>query len=220
MIWESHLRADEEVEDSWRLAGQEYYEAAAVERDHYARPRGVSPKLIRGDASVEALKQRLFEGRPCQAQVSDEAGDVMKWAFSERQLPATFAFYNKCFDATEHFDDKATISREITVRSYRHQVALAGQSHEVMRVVAHGAAADGFIGRVLIAKDDCRPSRPPAPRRVTGSTCACTTTRPWRIVGARTRGCTLPLPSGPNRWCCVWTPMQPVSSSHSAMKWK
>lgn len=163
MIWEPHLRADEEVEDSWRLAGREYQKAAAGERDHYTRPRGASPKLIRGDASVEALKQRLFEGRPCQTQVSDEAGDLLRWAFAERNLSATFGFYSKCFDATEHFDDKATISREVTVRRYRHQLALAGQSHVMMRVVTHAAAADGFIGRILIAKDDFRPPRESAP---------------------------------------------------------
>ena len=165
MIWKPHLNADEEVEDSWKTARLDYEKAPAGERNHYARSRNASPKLIRGDASVEALRQRLYEGRPCQAQVSDEAGDVLKWAFGERQLPATFSFYNKCFDATEHFDDKTTVSREVTVRRYRHQVALAGQGDVMMRIVNHRAAANGFIGRVLIAKDDSRPPRLPDPTK-------------------------------------------------------
>ena len=39
MIWEPHLHADEEVEDTWTLARRNYENAPAGEGNHYARPR-------------------------------------------------------------------------------------------------------------------------------------------------------------------------------------
>ena len=159
MVWQPHLDADEEIEVSWKAANAHHEGLQDSEKRDAFGPRATSPKFTRGDASVETMKSRLLTGRPCQVQFSEEAADLLKWAFQESRLASTLAFYNKTFDGSELSDDKLTIGREVSVRRYRHQLVLAGQSAVMMRIIGNPAAADGFAGRTLVAKDDVRPPR-------------------------------------------------------------
>lgn len=54
------------------------------------------------------------------------------------------------------FDGK----QEGTVVSYSHLLAVVGPRSELMNVICHPAAQDGFAGRCLVAQDDRRPPRP------------------------------------------------------------
>ncbi len=158
-LWRPHLDADRELDAAWREAIAHQESFSADDEPQATRARANSPQMTRGETTIEALKVRLAFGRPCQALFSDEAGELLKWSFQGNRLASTFGFLNKAFDGTELYDDKLVVSREISLTRYRFQVVLAGQSMVIIPLITHPAAANGFSGRSLVAKDDHRPKR-------------------------------------------------------------
>ena len=151
-LWGPHLGADAELEAAWQKVIEQFESVSGGDKPPANRPRFHNPKLTRGEITTEALKERLSTGRPCQALFSDEAGEVLRWSYQGNRLASTFAFFNKTFDGTELSDDKLVIAREISVRRYRFQIVLAGQSAVIIPLITHPAAANGFSGRSLVAK--------------------------------------------------------------------
>ena len=162
-LWRPHLDADMELEAAWQEAKAHFEAASADDEPRAGRPRANNPQMTRGEITMEALKVRLATGRPCQALFSDEAAELLKWSYQGNRLGSTLGFLSKAFDGTELYDDKLVISREISVRRYRFQVVLAGQSMVIIPLITNPAAANGFSGRSLVAKDDQRPRRLEAP---------------------------------------------------------
>ena len=161
MIWQPHEKADREVDTEWREASDLIKALPSGEWPPSMLPRSASPKLMRSALKVADMKNLLRHGRPCQAQVCDGSAELLKLAFSKTNLRSALQFLCETFDGSPLSYDGKQVG---TINGYRHLLAVVGPMSELLGVICHPAAQDGFSGRCLVAKDDRRPMRPGAIR--------------------------------------------------------
>ena len=159
MIWQPHFEADRRVEAAWREASALMMDLPSGRWPDSMIPRRASPRLTRGALSVAEVKRFLKHGRPSQAQVCDGAAALVKASFAQASLPSTLEFYCTTFDGSElSYEVKGNSTEPGAIMEYRHQLVAVGSSSDLMAVICHPAASNGFAGRCLVAKDDHRPS--------------------------------------------------------------
>ena len=158
MVWQPHLEADREVETAWRDASALMKDLPSGRWPDSIMPRGASPRLTRGALPVADVKWFLKYGRPCQAQVCDGAAGLLKVAFTQASIRSSLEFHCRTFDGSElSYEVKGNSTEPGAIINYRHQLVVMGSRSELMTVICHPAASDGFAGRCLVAKDDRRP---------------------------------------------------------------
>ena len=158
VVWLPQREADREVETAWRDISALTGDMPSAKWPGSMMPKGESPRLTRGALPVADVKRFLWHGRPCQVCVCDGAAELVKVAFSPANLRSSFEFHCRTYDGTEiEYEVKGKSEEYGPVKNYRHQLVVMGSSSELMPVICHPAASDGFAGRCLVAKDDRRP---------------------------------------------------------------
>ena len=158
MIWQPHWEADREVETAWTEASALMRHLPSDRWPDSMMPRGASPRLTREALPVADVKRFLKHGRPSQAQVCDGAAELVKVAFSQAAMRSNLEFHCRTFDGSElAYEVKGRSADPGTIIDYTHQLVVMGSRSELVPVICHPAASDGFAGRCLVAKDDRRP---------------------------------------------------------------
>ena len=118
------------------------------------------PRALRGDDTLEVVRQRLDAGRPTALQALDEAGSLLhNWSFGPGQIARTLATYSTLWSGGMNSEARINDNREIFLAagSYAFCLCWMGQFRKVLRILMSEDAEDGFTARVLLSVDDSRP---------------------------------------------------------------
>ena len=148
-----HNDADSAAESAHRKAQNE-------EKGGGDKVRRFKPISLRGDWTTEMLLNTLRDGRPVQcAHLSDAAGLLGGWSFQPGNIGRTLSKLVQAWDGDVLSQDRVKDRGvELRVTNYALSLTWMGQRRVMDPVLFGESSANGFLARVLLSRDDERPS--------------------------------------------------------------
>ena len=148
-----HNDADSKAEAAHRKAQNE-------EKAGGDKARRFKPVSLRGDWTIEMLLNTLREGRPVQcAHLADAAALLGGWSFQPQNLGRTLSKLIQAWDGEVLTQDRVKDRGvELRVSNYALSLTWMGQRRVIDPVLFGNDSANGFLARVLLSRDDERPS--------------------------------------------------------------